>query len=135
MLKKILLLVITGFLFLGAFAQTDSARSYKMVVSFHSFASGVPSSKPLADYIVKFKKANKIKSISAERIGPYGREGEYKLCFTLAELTKKQRKLFISRVKTVVATMKERGSADVQQDVTLLKDDMPAPATIVTKKF
>ncbi|MCP9753393.1 hypothetical protein [Ferruginibacter sp. HRS2-29] len=135
MLKKLFLLAVTGLLFSGAFAQSDSARNYKMVVSFHSFASGVPSSKPLTDYIAKFRKANKIKSISADRIGPYGREGEYKLAFTLKELSKKQRTLFISRVKKVVATMNENGSADLKENVTLLKDDMPARATIEAKKF
>jgi len=135
MLKKISLLIITSLLFIGAFAQTDAARNYKMVVSFHSFASGVPSSKPLTDYIAKFKKANKIKSISADRIGPYGREGEYKLGFSLKELTKKQRTLFISRVKKVVKTMNENGSADLQENVSLSADDMPARATIEAKKF
>ena len=135
MLKKIFLLVITGFLFLGAFAQSDSSRNYKMVVSFNSFASGVPGSKPLTDYIAKFRKANKIKSISADRIGPLGREGEYKLAFSLKELTRKQRVLFISRVKKVVATMKERGSANVEENVVFLKADLPSRATIEARKF
>jgi hypothetical protein len=135
MLKKISLLIITSLLFIGAFAQTDAARNYKMVVSFHSFASGVPSSKPLTDYITKFKKANRIKSISADRIGPYGREGEYKLGFSLKELTKKQRTLFISRVKKVVKTMNENGSADLQENVSLSAGDMPVRATIEAKKF
>lgn len=136
MRRRLFFALVFSFFITAAFAQKDSsATTYKMVVTFSSFASGPPSSAPLLAYIKKFKKVNKLRSIKADHIGPLGREGEYKLAFKLNELTRRQRALFIKRVTALAATMKEKGSASVTENETINRNDIPERATVVTKKF
>lgn len=112
---KILLAALFGLLTINLQAQTN-IKTYKVSVAFNSIGMGVPDEKPLADYIQKFKKTNKIKTISADRIGPLGREGEYKLGFSLKELKKAQQAAFIKGLKVVVSKMKDRGIAEVAEN-------------------
>ncbi len=114
-MKKLFLSAITLFVLFAASAQTAGTK-YALVVSFHSECCGVPSAKPLELYVAKFKKQYRIKKITYDRIGPLGREGEYDMAFKLKELTKKQTAVFIKNVKTVVKTMKDKGSADTEEN-------------------
>ncbi len=116
-------------------AQKIEANHYYVSVSFYSYGTGTPDAKPLNRYIAQFKKANKIKSISADHIGPLGREGEYKLAFSLKELNAKQRKLFIKNLNAVVESMKDRGSAKLVMNETVLPTSIPERATIEKQKF
>lgn len=95
----------------------DAAKTYPVVVSFHSECCGVPDSKPLINMINAFKKKYRIKNIAYIRTGPLGREGEYSLSFPLKELNAAKRKIFIQKVQAVVLTMKDRGSATVELNV------------------
>lgn len=112
---KILLAALFGLLTINLQAQTN-IKTYKVSVAFNSIGMGVPDEKPLVDYIKKFKKTNKIKFIAADRIGPLGREGEYKLGFSLKELKKAQQAAFIKGLKVVVSKMKDRGIAEVAEN-------------------
>ncbi|MEJ7610039.1 MAG: hypothetical protein WKF88_02555 [Ferruginibacter sp.] len=98
----------------NASAQNKSSV-YPLVVMFNSECCGVPSNKPLLKYIATFKKTCNIKKLSACRIGPMGREGEYYLAFRLKELNKRQTTAFIKGVKTVVKKMKDKGSATIEE--------------------
>jgi hypothetical protein len=120
---------------LPVIAQKADTNHYFVTISFYSFGTGTPDSKPLKSYISKFKKANKIKSISADHIGPLGREGEYKLAFTLKELNARQRKLFVKDLKPVVDSMKERGSAKMMLSEQISPSSIPERATIEKQKF
>ncbi len=91
--------------------KTPDVKEYAVVISFGSIGTGVPDAKPLETYISKFKRDNKIKIISADRIGPFGREGEYKLCFRLSEFSTSQKTEFINSLKNVVATLNDKGYA------------------------
>lgn len=96
--------------------QAQSVKNYRVTVAFNSIGTGVPNNKPLISYINKFKKTYKIKAIIAEQIGPLGREGEYKLGFMLKEMNKSRQALFIKGLTNVVATMKDRGMAELAEN-------------------
>ncbi len=113
-MKKIILFVVVLFLSISIYAQKTT---YRFVVKFGSMCCGVPSNKPLRNYIAKFKKKNKIKKITCDNIGPRGKEGEYDMCFSLKELKKKQIVTFVKDVTTLTTTMKEQGYANVEENI------------------
>ena len=112
-MRTIIILAAFFSLAVSAKAQESKKIVYPLVVEFHSHCCGVPSEQPLLNYIHSFKKAQRIKKIKAWHIGPMGREGEYYLAFSLKELNKRQKKIFISNVKAVTAKMKDKGSASL----------------------
>jgi hypothetical protein len=120
-MKKIIPLTIAVFLSTSIFAQKTT---YKVVVKFGSMCCGVPSNKPLLDYVAAFKKKNKIKKIVCDNIGPMGKEGEYDMAFSLKELKKQQVEIFVKEVTTLAATMKEQGYANVEENVEVDKAAM-----------
>jgi hypothetical protein len=99
---------------LNSFSQKTN---YRVVVKFGSMCCGVPSNKPLLDYVAAFKKKNKIKKMACDSIGPMGKEGEYDMAFTLKELKTKQVEIFIKEVTTLATTMKEQGYANVEENI------------------
>lgn len=135
LLKKIFLGTILSLLLINGFAQTEKAQIYKVVVSFGSFAEGVPSAQPLLDFIQQFKKEQKLTCICADHIGPLGREGEYKLAFALTDWSKKKIEKFIKGVTQVATRMNERGQATVTTNETISPTDIPSRATIVQEVY
>lgn len=89
-------------------------NSYPIIIKFNSIGTGIPSDKPLLDFISAFKKKYKIKKISYDKIGPMGREGEYHMAFKLKEMNKARAAAFIKGVKKTIPLMKDRGSAEVE---------------------
>jgi len=65
----------------------------------------------------------------AYRIGPFGREGEYKLAFTLKELTKKQSKAFIAKIKMAKPLATDKGTFSFQENESIDKGSIPRRAT------
>ncbi len=132
-------IVFAGILFLicnlQLSAQTNTVKSYPVVISFGSMGTGVPSEAPLVKFITEFKKKSKIKTISAVSIGPFGREGEYKIAFPLTELSAAQSTRFIEKLTAVVAKMKDRGYASIERDFEVSESTMPSRAIITSKKF
>jgi hypothetical protein len=116
---------------LNSFAQKTT---YRVVVKFGSMCCGVPSNKPLLDYVTAFKKKNKIKKIACDSIGPMGKEGEYDMAFTLKELKKKQIEIFVKEVTALARTMKEQGYTTVEENVEIDKTSL-GRATIQKKNF
>jgi hypothetical protein len=117
-MKKILVLTLLFFITMNSIAQINK---YRVVVKFGSMCCGVPSNKPLLDYVVAFKKKNKIKKITYDSIGPMGKEGEYDMAFTLKELKKEQVGIFVKEVTALATTMKEQGNASVEENVEIDK--------------
>ena len=134
-LKKMSLLAIFSFLMLNVFAQAETAKTYKVSVYFASFAEGVPSAEPLINFMEKFKKENKLTCICADRIGPLGREGEYKLAFTLDGMKKKTADKFIKQVTEVAAGMKDRGQATVNLNDKIILSELSERTTIKSEVF
>ncbi len=124
-MKYILSFLFFNFVIGNANAQkTPTTPTYRVSIAFGSIGTGVPSDKPLASFIDCFKTCNKIKEITATRIGPLGREGEYKLAFALIELNKIQKKNFVEELKKVAAKMKDRGYATVTENDIINLDDL-----------
>jgi hypothetical protein len=130
-MKKILVLSLCFFVVMSSNAQT---YTYRIVVKFGSMCCGVPNNKPLLDYIVAFKKKNKIRKMAYDSIGPMGKEGEYHLAFTLKELKKKQIAIFVKEVTTLATTMKEQGYTNVEENVEIDKTSL-GRATIQKKNL
>ncbi len=130
-MKKILVLSLCFFMVMSCIAQTNK---YRIVIKFGSMCCGVPDNKPLLDYIVAFKKKNKIKKIAYDSIGPMGKEGEYDMGFTLKELKKKQVAMFVKEVTTLATTMKEQGYTNVEENVEIDKTSL-GRATIQKKNL
>ena len=116
-------------------AQTKTVTTYPVAISFASIGTGVPSEKPLAKFINDYKKECRVKKLSAVEIGPFGREGEYKIAFPLTGLSTEQRTCFIDKLTEVAASMRDRGMATVERDFTISDDTMPPRATIKPKTF
>ena len=133
--KKLGLLALLTVFMMNAFAQTDNSKTYKVSVYFGSFAEGVPSEKPLINFLQKFKKENKLTCICADRIGPLGREGEYKLAFSLEGMSNKKAEKFITQITEVAATMKERGQATITLDDKINLSELSERTTIKSEVF
>ena len=112
-MKRILLVLTLFSATLAANAQSKDTTVYALSVAFNSIGTGVPSDQPLRDYISAFKKKNNLATFDVVRIGPLGKEGEYKLLFPLKNLTIKQKRLFLSKIPSVADKMSERGSVAV----------------------
>lgn len=134
-LKKIGLLTVLFFLMINVFAQTETSKNYKVTIYFGSFAEGVPSETPLKNFLETFKKENKLTCICADRIGPLGREGEYKLAFTLDGMPKKIADKFIKQISEVAASMKDRGQATVALDDTIIFSELSSRTTVTAEVF
>jgi hypothetical protein len=126
---KKLISVYLLLLSLNTFAQKTT---YRVVVKFGSMCCGVPSNKPLLDYIIAFKKKNKIKKIACDSIGPMGKEGEYDMAFKLKELKKKQVAIFVKEITEIATTMKEQGYTNVEENIEIDKSAL-GRATLVYK--
>ena len=115
---------------LSAQDTKDSIKNpYALIVSFQSHCCGVPSDTTLRSFITSYKKKYKIKKISANRIGPMGREGEYYLAFKLSELNKKQVKDFISKIKNIKLRKEDKGSLSFKEKAEVAVTAIPARAT------
>jgi hypothetical protein len=130
-MKKIAVLTLLFFITQSSIAQVNK---YRVIIKFGSMCCGVPSNKPLLDYINAFKKKNKIKKIACDSIGPKGKEGEYDMAFTLKELKKKQIEVFVKEIKVLATTMKEQGYANVEENMEVNKASI-GRATIVSKVY
>ena len=105
--------------------KKEKSLYYPVVVQFHSVCCGVPSEKPLTQFIASFKKANKIQKITAIKISPMGKEGEYYLAFRLKEMDRKQKFLFRNKLKTITEKMKDKGNASVEENMNIFKSELP----------
>ena len=116
-------------------AQDTSKTKYPVVVSFQSICCGVPSEKPVVYFITAFKKKNKIKLITADQIGPMGKEGEYYLAFSLRELSKKQKKLFVTGIKNINKLPDDPGILTIKESMEINTAEIPRRATIKKISF
>ncbi len=131
--------IFTFFLIITSFvvrSQTkDSIISYPLVVKFNSECCGVPDGSPLRKAIVKFKKKQHLKSIESFKIGPFGREGEYMIAFTLKEMNKKQKTAFIKMIKVTTPAMKDKGYAVFEEDYSSPLSSLPSNISIEKANF
>jgi hypothetical protein len=130
--------IFLGVFFLTALttgAEAQKTNFYPAIVSFQSMCCGVPDDKPVTAMIKRFKKQHKIRRITADHIGPMGKEGEYYLAFRLKEMSKAQKYKFIQQLKKIVPEMKDRGSAVLEVNMVFDRSTLHTRATITTKVF
>ena len=106
--------------------HTDSIKSSPFVVKFQSVCCGVPNDSPLKKAINYFKKTNKLQKITATKIAPMGREGEYWIGFSLKELNRKQKSSFVRKMKTTTGKMKDKGYAACEENVKATIAELPS---------
>jgi len=134
---KILSILSAAIIFFSvtANAQDTSKTKYPVIVSFQSICCGVPSEKPVVDFINAFKKKHKKKLITADHIGPMGKEGEYYLAFSLRELSKKQAKLFVNGIKNINKLPDDPGILTIKESMEINTAEIPRRATIKKISF
>ncbi len=108
---------------------------YPLVMSFQSECCGVPSDSALQEFIKKFKARYKINKITADRIGPMGREGEYYLAFRLKELSKKQKQYFIKNIKAIKKFPSDKGTWSFKEKEEIDPSSLPGRSRITEKVF
>lgn len=133
--KSLLFILLISIFTLSSFGQQKKKKEkslfYPVVVKFNSVCCGVPSDKPLTQYIAAFKKANQIQKINAIKISPMGKEGEYYLAFPLKEMNRKQKFLFRNKLKNTTDKMKDKGNASVEENVNIFKSELPGNVKFV----
>ncbi|MBS1743860.1 MAG: hypothetical protein JST81_12570 [Bacteroidetes bacterium] len=118
-----------------ASAQSNNTCQYAVVLKFNSIGMGVPNDSLLRNYIDAFKQKNKIKKITACRIGPMGKEGEYWLAFSLKELSKKQKSIFKTELRAVTEQMTDRGNVSYEENEQVNKNDISGRVSAVEVIF
>lgn len=133
---RILFCISLFFIGISTNAQTkDSIVRYPIVIQFQSVCCGVPSEAPLISFIKTFKRNNKIKKITAYKIGPLGREGEYNVGFKLTELNKAQKKSFIKKLKLLMPKLNDKGLAVVNEMETINLKSYPSNVSVERVKY
>ncbi len=116
---------------LNAFSQEkDSVIHYRILIKFESVCCGVPNDTPLQKLIHSFKKKNNLSKITAYRIGPLGREGEYSLGFNLTELKATQRKKITLKIKELAPSLNDKGKVTIVENETIVRSSLPSNGTI-----
>ena len=110
--------------------QKDSLLSYPIAVKFQSICCGVPDGTPLRRMVLSFKKKNRLKYIASYHIGPLGREGEYIVGFPLDEMTQKQKKNFIKKIKIIVPKLNDKGQSAFEEPFSVSTQNLPSNLSI-----
>jgi hypothetical protein len=133
---RILFFISFCFIWISTKAQTkDSIVRYPIVIQFQSVCCGVPSEEPLITFLKTFKRNNKIKKITAYKIGPLGREGEYNVGFKLTELNRAQKRSFIKKIKLLVPKLNDKGLAVVNEMETINLTSYPSNVSVERVKY
>lgn len=107
------LTLLLGLMSLDGFAQrqtqsTEEARAqtHRLVVSFYSICCGIDA-KAQADFDKFIKRYEKSKRKRLTKTASHwGREGEIDYCMSLAELSPREQRKFISQVRTLLKKSK-----------------------------
>ena len=133
---RILFFISLIFIGISTNAQTnDSIVRYPILIQFQSVCCGVPSEAPLVSFLKTFKRNNKIKKITAFKIGPLGREGEYNVGFKLTELNRAQKKSFIKKLNLLVPKLNDKGMAVVNEMETINLKSYPSNVSVERVKY
>ncbi|MBC7511854.1 MAG: hypothetical protein H7320_24410 [Ferruginibacter sp.] len=81
--------------------------NYSVVVSFGSMCCGTASDDFLKNFVKQFNTKNKV-VISAMQVGGCGREGEYKILFSLEKLKEAKKIKFVTALKKLIPEQNEK---------------------------
>lgn len=116
--SRLLLLSLVSLIYTSSIGRQDTSR-HALILDFYSIGTGAPGDQLLKNFITAYRKKNKIKTLSATRVGGLGREGEYAIIFPLKELSAQQKKLFINALSKALPTLKgkeELGGINLNQN-------------------
>lgn len=85
----------------STFFFAQKSENY-LQIGYSSICCGTPSDKPVMDYLNRFQKKNKIKSLKVYRKSGLGREGEYDLYVGTDKLSRTQKAGFIRGLKATI---------------------------------
>lgn len=91
-------------------AQTTTTYSpvnYGVAVSFGSVCCGTASDDFLKNFVKEFNSKNKV-IINAMQVGGCGREGEYKILFSLEKLKKAKKIKFVVALKKLIPAQNDK---------------------------
>ena len=135
-MKSLLLICLFAIISTTSFGESkDTILRCRILIEFKSFCCGTPSDSPLVKYINKTKRNFHFKKISAYKIYPLGKEGEYSLGFTLKGMTVKQKRVFIAGLKKLTPKMKDKGSAVLLENQTIESSQLPPNVKIDKVSF
>ncbi len=112
----------------GYSQKAGSDSTFQVGVAFNSMCCGVPSETPMKLFIDSFKLKYDIPEILATRIGPLGREGEYRLGFGLSEMNALQKKEFISGLSNIQKLKDDPGSIRIVPEMRIVIQELPPRA-------
>jgi hypothetical protein len=123
---------LSALLHVQGYTQTDSSRveKYDAVVSFGSMCCGPASDDFLKSFTQQFNKKNKV-TIQAWQITGCGREGEFKILFSVAKLKTAAKKKFLASLKKLVPDQNDKNkklkasSGTVSLDYNFPKTELP----------
>lgn len=117
-ITRLLFLAIVSLVYTSSIGRQDTGR-YALILDFYSIGTGTPGDQPLKNFISTYRKKNKLKPLSATRVGGLGREGEYAILLPLKELTVKQKQQFIAALSKALPKLKakeESGGINLNQN-------------------
>jgi hypothetical protein len=124
-MHKFIFFLFICFACLNVEAQ-DSIKKYSLAIHFNSICCGVPDDAILKKEIRKFRKTYHIKSVSALKVSPLGREGEYDLYFSLKDIPRKRRGSFTRLLQRTIPKLTDKGNASLEFEAELNKSALPA---------
>lgn len=90
--------------------KTTAPVKYDVVVSFGSICCGTPSDDFLKDFIKEFNCKNKV-TINAWQLGGCGREGEFKILFSLVKFKEAKKIKLIAALKKLIPEQNDKNKA------------------------
>lgn len=123
------MMLLTGLFLFNAAAKADTGTqpiptTFAAVASFNSICCGPPSDSFIRAFVSKFNKSKKAK-VKVYQKGGCGREGEFKLFFSLSALKKSTSTQFLKALNNLIvqenaritAAQKSLGSIELQMNV------------------
>lgn len=111
-LSLIFFFVLLAYTTLNAQATTSNdSVNYAVVVSFGSMCCGTASDDFLKDFIKEFNRKNKV-IINVWQMSGCGREGEYKILFSLDKLKVTKKTKLIAALKKLIPKQNEKNKAE-----------------------
>ncbi len=122
-------LIVAIALFSSTFFFAQKSENY-LQIGYSSVCCGMPSDKPVMDYLNRFQKKNRIKALEVYRQSGLGREGEYNLYVGTDRLSRTQKAKFITGLKSTINAQNNSrkknsdGMVNFDQAETLKKADL-----------
>ncbi|MDR2236149.1 MAG: hypothetical protein LBE92_08495 [Chryseobacterium sp.] len=122
------LLIISSLLFF-AFFSAQKNLSY-IEIGYSSICCGPPSTDPVLNYLKEFARKNQSKSFEVLTQRGLGREGEFNLYVGIDGLGKKQKRLLMKGLSSIITAQNNKrdegrdGFVNFDKAITVNKDDL-----------